>query len=68
MYAEFLETLSQIAKLLNEAARLGGSGPEGLPRPYLYGKVAVHLDGQPVGDFEFVDEWVQYTSRGVPAG
>lgn len=59
MYYEFLETLAEIAKHLNEAAKIGGD-VAGMPTPYLFGKVEVRMDGETVGHFEFVDEWVNY--------
>jgi hypothetical protein len=67
MYAEFLTTLGKIAEKLNEAAVIGGEelGP---PTPYLAGKVEVRLDGERVGWFEFVDEWVNYVDDPGPIG
>ncbi len=59
MYTAFLDTLAKIAKLLDEAAKIGGD-EDGMPTPYLYGRVGVRLDGQDVGYFEFEDEWVIY--------
>ena len=59
MYTEFLEGLYKLSKGLQDLAAVGGD-IEGMPTPYLYGKVEVRLDGEVVGHFEFVDEWVQY--------
>ena len=60
MYVEFLETLLEIAKHLNEAAKLGGGVGTDLPRPYVAGKVDINLDGTKVGEFTFEDDWVIY--------
>jgi hypothetical protein len=62
MYAEFLQGLADLATSLNEAAKIGSDGP--IPTPYLAGKVEVRLEGEPVGYFEFEDEWVIYHSSG----
>ena len=59
MYTEFLNGLAKLSTLLDEAAKIGGD-LEGMPVPYLFGKVEVRLDGSRVGYFEFVDEYVTY--------
>jgi hypothetical protein len=59
MYTEFLTTLSRLSQLLDEAVKIGGD-ENGMPAPYLYGKVEVLLDGETVGHFIIEDEYVIY--------
>lgn len=58
-YAEFFQGLAELARALDVAAAIGGE-LEGMPTPYLHGTVEVRLDGQRVGEFEFVDEKAIY--------
>lgn len=67
MYAEFLSVLAELAAKLNDAARIGGDGPNGMPTPYLAGEVEVRLSGDRVGCFQFEDEWVTYVADSEPS-
>lgn len=63
MYAEFLKGLADIAEQLNKAATMGGETEGNIPTPYIYGNIEVRLDGESVGYFELVDEYVIYHDK-----
>lgn len=62
MYTAFMRGLADIAEKLDEAAKLGSD--QGMPTPYIAGRIEVRLDGAIVGYFIVEDDYVLYEEKG----
>lgn len=60
MYTAYLKGIASISEKLDEVCQMGGKDDQGMPTPYVGGKLDVYLDGSVCGHFVFEDEWVMY--------
>jgi hypothetical protein len=65
VYTEYLERLAEISKILVPLAEMDSQAKNGMPVPYVSGKIQVLLDGERVGYYMLEDGYVNFEAGEV---